>query len=119
MNKFLLFSTIAVFSIGCAIRAVPTYLNYPYPIGYDIINYYIPLADKIDFNFVINQYEIYPFLIYITKTLTFFPDPHILMIGLSSITYGIFSISIYLFLQGLNIKLDWLMTIFIYFKFLR
>ena len=49
--------------------------------------------------------------------MTFFPDPHILMIGLSSITYGIFSISIYLFLQGLNnVKLDWLMTIFILFQ---
>jgi hypothetical protein len=45
--------------------------------------------------------------------LTFFTDPHILM---PSITYGIFSISIYLFLQGLNVKLDWLMTIFILFQ---
>jgi len=47
---------------------------------------------------------------------TFFQDPHILMIGLSSITYGLFSISIYLFLQGLNVKLDWFMTIFILFQ---
>jgi len=39
-----------------------------------------------------------------------------MMIGLSSITYGIFSISIYLFLQGLNVKLDWFMTIFILFQ---
>ena len=38
------------------------------------------------------------------------------MIGLSSITYGIFSISIYLFIQALNVKLDWLMTIFILFQ---
>jgi hypothetical protein len=74
------------------------------------------LADKIDFNFLINQFEIYPFLLYIAKTFTFFPDSHLLMIALSSITYGLFSISIYLFLQELNVKLDWLMTIFILFQ---
>ena len=39
-----------------------------------------------------------------------------LIIILSSLTYGLFSISIYLLLKGLNLKLVWFMTLFILFQ---
>ena len=111
INKNLLF----VFLIGCLIRIIPEITAYPYPIGYDIINYYIPLASEIEFDSLNDQFNIFPYLLYILKISTFL-DPHNLMIVLSSTIYGLFSLSIYLLLQGLNIKPALFMTIFILFQ---
>ncbi len=111
INKNLLF----VFLIGCLIRIIPEIIAYPYPIGYDIINYYIPLASEVEFDSLNDQFNILSYLIYILKISTFL-DPHNLIIVLSSTIYGLFSISIYLLLQGLNIKPALFMTIFILFQ---
>ena len=111
INKNLLF----VFLIGCLIRIIPEITAYPYPIGYDIINYYIPLASEIEFDSLNDQFNIFPYFLYILKISTFL-DPHNLMIVLSSTIYGLFSLSIYLLLQGLNIKPALFMTIFILFQ---
>ena len=104
-----------VFLIGCLIRIIPEIIAYPYPIGYDTINYYIPLANEVEFNSIKDQINIFPYLIYILKILTSL-DPHNLMIVLSSTIFGLFSLSIYLLLEGLAIKPAWLMTIFILFQ---
>ncbi len=104
-----------VFLIGCLIRIIPEIIAYPYPIGYDTINYYIPLVNEIEFDFVKDQFNIFPYVIYILKIFTYL-DPHNLMIALSSTIYGLFSLSIYLLLEGLAIKPAWLMTIFILFQ---
>jgi hypothetical protein len=103
------------FLLGCLIRIIPDIIAYPYPIGYDIINYYIPLAEKIDTIFPNDSFQFYPYLLYIFKS--FIPlNPQGLMVSLSSITYGIFSISIYLLLKGLNLKPALFMIIFILFQ---
>ena len=104
-----------VFLIGCLIRIIPEIIAYPYPIGYDTINYYIPLVNEIEFDSVNDQFNIFPYVIYILKIFTYL-DPHNLMIALSSTIYGFFSLSIYLLLEGLAIKPAWLMTIFILFQ---
>ena len=111
VNKKLLF----IFLIGCLIRIIPEIIAYPYPIGYDTINYYIPLVNEIEFDSVNDQFNIFPYVIYILKIFTYL-DPHNLMIALSSTIYGFFSLSIYLLLEGLAIKPAWLMTIFILFQ---
>jgi len=103
------------FLLGCLIRIIPDIIAYPYPIGYDIINYYIPLAEKIDTIFPNDSFQFYPYLLYIFNS--FIPlNPQGLMVSLSSITYGIFSISIYLLLKGLNLKPALFMIIFILFQ---
>jgi hypothetical protein len=106
---------LVVFLIGCLIRIIPEIIAYPYPIGYDNINYYIPLANEVEFDSVKDQINIFPYLIYILKVITSL-GPHNLMIVLSSTIYGLFSLSIYLLLEGLAIKPAWLMTIFILFQ---
>ena len=111
INKNLLF----VFLIGCLIRIIPEIIAYPYPIGYDIINYYIPLASEVEFDTLNDQFNIFSYLLYILK-ISIFLDPHNLIIVLSSTIYGLFSISIYLLSQGLNIKPALFMTIFILFQ---
>jgi hypothetical protein len=108
-------SLLICFLIGCLIRIIPDLVAYPYPIGYDIINYYIPLADQLNFVFQKDPFQFYPYLLYIFRL--FIPlHSQGLIIILSSLTYGLFSISIYLLLKGMNLKLVWFMTIFILFQ---
>ena len=111
INKNLLFC----FLIGCLIRIIPEIIAYPYPIGYDTINYYIPLVNEVEFGSLNDQFNIFPYLLAILKISTSL-DPHNLMIALSSTTYGLFSVSIYLLLEELAIKHAWFMTIFILFQ---
>lgn len=108
-------SLLFFFVLGCFIRIIPDLIAYPYPIGYDIINYYIPLADKLNTTFQNDSFQFYPYLLYAFKS--FLPlNPQGLMLTLSSITYGLFSLSIYLLLKGLNLKPALFMTVFILFQ---
>lgn len=108
-------SLLFFFLLGCFIRIIPDLIAFPYPIGYDIINYYIPLADKLNTIFPNGSFQFYPFLLYTFKS--FIPlNPQGLVLSLSSLTYGLFSISIYLLLKGLNLKLALFMTIYILFQ---
>jgi hypothetical protein len=108
-------SLLFFFVLGCFIRIIPDLIAFPYPIGYDIINYYIPLADKLNTIFPNDSFQFYPFLLYTFKS--FIPlNPQGLVLSLSSLTYGLFSISIYLLLKGLNLKPALFMTVFILFQ---
>lgn len=108
-------SLLFFFLLGCFLRIIPDLMAYPYPVGYDIINYYIPLADKLNTIFQNDSFQFYPYLLYTFKS--FIPlNPQGLMISLSSITYGLFSVSIYLLLKGLNLKPTLFMTVFILFQ---
>jgi hypothetical protein len=108
-------SLLFFFVLGCFIRIIPDLIAYPYPIGYDIVNYYIPLADKLNKIFQNDSFQFYPYLLYTFKS--FIPlNPQGLMLSLSSITYGLFSVSIYLLLKGLNLKPALFMTVFILFQ---
>ena len=108
-------SLLFFFVLGCFIRIIPDLIAYPYPIGYDIINYYIPLADKLNTTFQNDSFQFYPYLLYTFKS--FIPlNPQGVMLSLSSITYGLFSVSIYLLLKGLNLKPALFMTVFILFQ---
>ena len=102
-----MFATIAVFSVGCVIRAVPTYLNYPYPIGYDSINYYLPFL----YNFSehgINWTTSYPIYLLVVSHFSklFFIDPYTSFNFINIILYGILGISIlFIFARLLKISL--------------
>jgi len=45
-NKY--YSCIIVFSISIFLRLIPEILASPYPIGYDVINYYMPIMKNFD-----------------------------------------------------------------------
>ncbi len=78
MLRFLFYPAIVVFSIGCFIRLIPIIQNYPYPIGYDSINYYLPTLYNLHFS-GINGDTLYPgyiFLVYFFSTVSF-SDPYI------------------------------------------
>ena len=111
LNKFILLSIVAVFSIGCVIRAVPTYLNYPYPIGYDSINYYLPFL----YNFSENginwtiSYPVYLFMVSLFSKF-FLIDPYTSFNFINIILYGILGVSIF-FLFSRLMKISLLQSI--------
>jgi hypothetical protein len=52
---------LVIFSVGCLIRSIPELLAYPYPIGYDVINYYIPVVTNFNMHWplVAEQFPLY------------------------------------------------------------
>ena len=93
-EKYILF---IVFSIGFIIRVIPEIKAYPYPIGYDVINYYIPkLINVRSFEaFFIDNSNPYLYILYISNTLL--NNPQLTVTLLISFMYGLFSVSLYLF----------------------
>lgn len=96
MNKILLFSTLTVFFVTCTIRAIPTYLNYPYPIGYDSVNYYLPFLynlydGRIDWT---TSYPIYLLIVTFTSKVLLI-DLYTSFNSINIILYGVLGISIF------------------------
>jgi hypothetical protein len=85
-----------IFSIASLIRIVPELIAYPYPIGYDVINYYIPVVTNFDkyWSTISGQFPFYVSLLHgINVGLSI--SPHFVVTTLAIITYGIFGISIF------------------------
>ena len=61
-----------LFSTACLIRLLPEVISYPYPIGYDVINYYIPVTTNFSEHWaqVSTQFPLYALLLNITRIAT-------------------------------------------------
>ena len=86
-----------VFSIGFIIRIIPEIKAYPYPIGYDVVNYYIPkLMNVRSFEtFFIDNFNPYLYILYLSNILL--NNSQLTVTLLISFMYGLFSVSLYLF----------------------
>lgn len=90
--RYLLF----IFFIAIVVRAIPEIIAYPFPIGYDVINYYIPVIANFEGHWatVSNQFPLYVSILYILTIATNL-DPFT-VVRISAITiFGFFTISIY------------------------
>ena len=47
-----------IFPIGCIVRLIPELFAYPFPIGYDVINYYIPMVTNFDKHWIDDLFTI-------------------------------------------------------------
>ena len=90
-NYILLIIVIAV-----VFRSLPELIAYPYPIGYDVINYYIPFNTNFDksWNMISNQFPLYISLLHLVTTFTML-GPELVVRIVSILVFGIFSISVY------------------------
>jgi hypothetical protein len=88
---------IFVFSIGCMVRSIPEMVAYPYPIGYDVINYYIPVITNFQehWSHVSEQFPLYILILYLFQIGTNL-QPQTLVSVSGIILYGLFSISLFL-----------------------
>lgn len=85
-----------VFSIGCIVRAVPDLVARPYPVGYDVINYYIPVITNFQEHWAIvsQQFPLYVLILHSFQLATDL-EPQALVSASAIILYGIFSISVF------------------------
>jgi hypothetical protein len=60
------FLLLLLFVIAAGIRLVPEILAYPYPIGYDVINYYLPVLSNYEnyWPVVSTQFPLYVILLH-------------------------------------------------------
>lgn len=83
--------------MGCTIRAVPELAAYPYPIGYDVINYYIPVITNLEEHWpvVSGHLPVYTLMLHSLHLATGL-SPHLLVSSSGVILYGLFAVSLFL-----------------------
>ena len=71
-------------------------IAYPYPIGYDVINYYMPVLTNFDSHWHTTSHEfpLYVYLLHVLAIVTGF-SPHITVLVSAAFMFGIFSVSIF------------------------
>ena len=117
MNYYLLIA----FGIGCLIRLVPLAISFPYPIGYDAINYYLPNLYHFESNWpiLVTEFPIYIATVYIFSFIFSF-DVYYSFVASNVVLYGIFSMTIYLLSNKVlnqSLKMSLVFTIFAIFQF--
>lgn len=120
MKRMLFYYLLAAFSIGCLLRLVPIILNFPIPVGYDTVNYYLPNLYHFKNNWIdlIISFPVYIMLVYFFSYI-FSIDVYYSFLASTVILYGLFSISIFLLSktilkQTLNKSL--IFTVFVIFQ---
>lgn len=89
-------AAVLVFSAGFFLRLVPEMSAYPYPIGYDVINYYIPVLNNFNIHWhtTFHEFPLYVYLLHLLSIATGF-SPHITVLVSAAFMFGIFSVSIF------------------------
>ena len=85
-----------VFTLCIALRAAPELMAYPYPIGYDVINYYIPTVTNFEdkWDTVSKQFPLYVTFLYLVSITTGLPA-YSVVVGVVIVMTGIFGISLF------------------------
>ena len=85
-----------VFSVAVILRLIPEILAFPYPIGYDVINYYLPILTNFDDHWisVSNQFPLYILLLHAITSI-FHIDPRIAITASAVLIFGSFSLVIH------------------------
>jgi hypothetical protein len=96
------YTILVVFILCIALRAAPELIAYPYPIGYDVINYYIPTITNFEdkWDTVSKQYPLYVTFLYLISITTGLPA-YSVVVAVIIVMTGIFGIS--LFYLGRNL----------------
>jgi hypothetical protein len=89
-------TVLVVFILCIALRAAPELMAYPYPIGYDVINYYIPTVTNFEdkWDIVSNQFPLYVTFLYLVSITTGLPA-HSVVVAVIIVMTGIFGISLF------------------------
>jgi hypothetical protein len=107
------YSIIVIFSIGCLVRIAPELAGYPYPIGYDVINYYIPVLTHFDMHWdtVSKEFPLYVSLLHIIAIATG-ASPYVMVLVSATVMYGIFAVSIF-FVGTRMLKINTIQSVFV------
>jgi hypothetical protein len=102
-----------VFSIAIVLRLVPEILAFPYPVGYDVINYYLPVIKNFEqyWSTISNQFPLYVSLLYAISQV-FHANPRLVISSSIVLVFGLFSLVIFSIGRNL-LRLDNLQSIFL------
>jgi hypothetical protein len=87
---------LVIFALCLALRATPELVAYPYPIGYDVVNYYIPAVTNFEdkWDIISKQYPLYTTLLYLLTVMSGL-SAHSTVVGVIITMTGIFGISLF------------------------
>jgi hypothetical protein len=107
------YAVILVFALCVVIRAIPEVVAYPYPIGYDVVNYYIPFVADFEENWpvAIHQFPLYVLILHGLQMLTFLPAQSVVA-SVAIAIFGIFGASLFFVARSL-LKLNVIHSIFV------
>jgi hypothetical protein len=90
------YSYLIVFSVAIILRLIPEILAYPYPIGYDVINYYLPVLKHFDdySSTISNQFPLYISLLHAISSIVNV-DPRIVITSSVVLLYGLFALVVF------------------------
>ena len=116
------YAILFIFSIASLVRTIPELIAYPYPIGYDVINYYIPVVTNFDkyWPTISGQFPFYVSLLHvISNNIGSSISPHFVVTAFAIITYGIFAVSIFFIgrkVLKINISYSMYLAFFVIFQ---
>ncbi len=116
------YAILFIFSIASLVRTVPELIAYPYPLGYDVINYYIPVVTNFDkyWPVISGQFPFYVSLLHvINNSIGSSLSPHFVVTTFAILTYGIFAISVFFIgrkILKININHSMYLTFFVIFQ---
>ncbi|HXG07542.1 MAG TPA: hypothetical protein VNI77_09490 [Nitrososphaera sp.] len=87
---------VIVFVLCVMLRTVPELAAYPHPIGYDVINYYIPVVENLEEEWptVANQFPLYVLFLDLVQLATGI-GAHSVVTGVAIAMFGAFGASLY------------------------
>jgi hypothetical protein len=102
-----------VFSIAVILRLIPEIVALPYPIGYDVINYYLPILVNFDNHWTSSstQFPLYILLLHAITSISHI-DPRIVITASVVFIFGLFSVVIYTIARNI-FHLNYLQGIFL------
>jgi hypothetical protein len=118
------YAILFIFSIASLVRTVPELIAYPYPLGYDVINYYIPVVTNFDkyWPIISGQFPFYVSLLHVINNsigALSSLSPHFVVTTFAILTYGIFAISVFFIgrkILKININHSMYLTFFVIFQ---
>ena len=114
------FLTLLVFFIGCVVRLVPELFAYPSPIGYDVINYYIPVTTNFTIHWtqISSEFPFYVSFLHVIQIATGL-TPYSTVVIFATVIFGVFTVSIFLVARKLlkvDIRYAFFVTVFVIFQ---
>jgi hypothetical protein len=117
------YAILFIFSIASLVRTVPELIAYPYPLGYDVINYYIPVVTNFDkyWPIISGQFPFYVSMLHVINNSigSSSLSPHFVVTTFAILTYGIFAISVFFIgrkILKININHSMYLTFFVIFQ---
>ena len=102
-----------LFLVAVIIRSIPELLAFPFPIGYDVINYYIPVVTNFmtHWNIISGQFPLYVIILHLFQVSTNLNSQTLVQTA-AIFLYALFSISIY-FIGRKILRLDNIYCLFL------